>query len=191
MVLPGAQLFPHAPLPLYIFEPRYRAMLNWSLERDRMFCIAATKPGVSEARSADDFHHTVGLGLIRACVGRQDGTSNLILQGLARMQIVDFLQETPFRIAELHELPSKPAPRKAEEGLLADLLEASIAHFSPESTLMKSLEGQLEKIADPTVLSDVIAHTCLQDPEELNVTARIALLVEYLRAERQPPDENS
>ena len=82
--------------------------------------------------------------------------------------------------------------------MLADLLEASIAHFSPESTLMKSLEGQLEKIADPTVLSDVIAHTCLQDPEarqavfeELNVTARIALLVEYLRAERQPPDENS
>jgi Lon protease-like protein len=28
MPLPGAILFPHALLPLYIFEPRYRQMLT-------------------------------------------------------------------------------------------------------------------------------------------------------------------
>src|SRR5882757_9451652 len=85
MVLPGAQLFPQVPLPLFIFEPRYREMLTWSLQQDRMFCIASMKLGISEARTTDDFHHIVGLGLVRACVGHDDGTSHLILQGLARM----------------------------------------------------------------------------------------------------------
>ncbi len=35
MVLPNAVLVPNALLPLHIFEPQYRAMLRWCLERDR------------------------------------------------------------------------------------------------------------------------------------------------------------
>ena len=46
MVLPNATLFPHALLPLIIFESRYQEMLSWSLEHHRMFCIALMKPGV-------------------------------------------------------------------------------------------------------------------------------------------------
>jgi len=103
MVLPGAQLFPHVPLPLYIFEPRYRRMLSWSLEQDRMFCIASMKPGISEAHSRDEFYHTVGLGLVRACVGREDGTSHLILQGMARMRIVAEKEQAEARLRESHE----------------------------------------------------------------------------------------
>ena len=34
MVLGGATLFPRGYMPLFIFEPRYRAMLNHALERD-------------------------------------------------------------------------------------------------------------------------------------------------------------
>src|SRR5437867_1685310 len=119
MVLPGAHLFPNAILPLFIFEPRYREMLAWSLDQQRMFCIAPMKPGISEARSPEDFHHIVGLGLVRACVGHEDGTSHLALQGLARVKITGFLQETPFRIAELRELRSQPVDASEGEELAA------------------------------------------------------------------------
>jgi Lon protease-like protein len=40
MTLPNAILFPQALLPLYVFEPRYRAMLRESLESQRMFAVA-------------------------------------------------------------------------------------------------------------------------------------------------------
>lgn len=189
MVLPGAQLFPSALLPLYIFEPRYRQMLSWSLEKDRMFCIAPMKPGISEASSTDDFHHTVGIGLVRACVGRDDGTSNLILQGLARMRITGFLQDAPFRIAELNELSSTPAPPEQNAKLVARLIEASARRLTGDMPLPAQLEKQLEQIDDPAVLTDVIAHACLQNSEqrqavfeELDVARRAALLIDFLGA---------
>ena len=46
MPLPGAVLFPHALLPLYIFEPRYREMLEHALSHHRMFAVATLKPPV-------------------------------------------------------------------------------------------------------------------------------------------------
>src|SRR5439155_10742953 len=70
MPLPGALLFPHALLPLYIFELRYRQMLKHALSHHRMFCVALIKPHCAEWQSSADFFHTVGVGLIRACVSR-------------------------------------------------------------------------------------------------------------------------
>ena len=45
MTLPSATLFPQALLPLYIFEPRYRRMLNDALNSNRMISVAMQKPG--------------------------------------------------------------------------------------------------------------------------------------------------
>jgi len=86
MPLPGAVLFPHALLPLYIFEDRYRDMLEHALQRDRMFSVTLIKPSCPEWRAPEDFFHLATVGLIRACVGRGDGTSNLVLQGLHRVR---------------------------------------------------------------------------------------------------------
>jgi Lon protease-like protein len=190
MVLPGALLFPHALLPLFIFEPRYREMLSWSLERHRMFCIAPMKPGVSEARSADDFHHVVGLGLVRACVGHDDGTSHLVLQGLARVRITGFLQEAPFRLAEIRELASLQVAGELSEDLTTRLLE-TCAHLRARGLpVPDALDKQLAQIEDPAVLSDVIAYTFLRDPgrrqevlEELHVARRTQLLIRHLLEE--------
>lgn len=81
MVLPGTQLFPNALLPLFIFEPRYRAMLAHALAGPRMFCVASVKPGVLEPSGDDDLHPVAGVGLVRACVGKEDGTSTSSSRG--------------------------------------------------------------------------------------------------------------
>src|SRR5882724_8114330 len=146
MVLPGVHLFPNSLLPLYIFEPRYREMLAWSLEQQRMFCVAPMKPGVSEARSVDDFHHTVGLGLVRACVGREDGTSHLMLQGLARVRLIGFLQDEPFRIAEMCELRSEPAEVFAAESLGAKILQLCVQLRADGVAVPEAFDEQLAKI---------------------------------------------
>jgi Lon protease-like protein len=111
MILPECNFFPFTPLPLHIFEPRYRAMLALALEGDRMFCIGTHVDRAAEESGftlpVDDqagiyVHGT--LGLVRACVTAEDGTSNLILEGLRRVIFTDWLREEPFRIAKIQPL---------------------------------------------------------------------------------------
>ncbi len=190
MVLTGASLFPHALLPLYIFEPRYREMLTWSLERDRLFCIAPLKGGITEALTDDDFHHTVGLGLVRACVQREDGTSHLMLQGVARVRLTGFAQETPFRLAELRELRSTPAEPLHNELLVSKLREVLAKLRDSGVRVPEALEGQLAQIEDAGVLGDIVAHSFLRKAqhrqdvfEELRAGERLRLLIRHLTAE--------
>src|ERR1051325_9805839 len=96
MTLPNATLFPQALLPLYIFEPRYRQMLVDSLESTRMFTVAMQKPGRSRGTPSP----IAGLGLIRVSVGHNDGTSHLILQGLARVELEETVRYKPYRSEE-------------------------------------------------------------------------------------------
>jgi len=190
MPLPEVMLFPGTMLPLYIFEKRYRAMLAWTLEHDRMFCMAPTKPHVTDAASVEDFYHTVGLGLVRACISHENGTSHLVLQGIIRVRLTSFVQQEPFRMAEIHELPSQPVERSAVEPLIANLLEFCARFQSDEGAMEAGIDQQLAKIQDPDLLADIIAQTFLRDAtrrqqvfEELHVGRRMELLARHLEAE--------
>jgi Lon protease-like protein len=174
-------------MPLFIFEPRYRAMLSHALEGDRMFCVAMMKAEVMDANSLDDFHHTAGIGLVRACVAHEDGTSNLVLQGLARVDLRSFVQEKPFRIAEIRELrPASGDP--AEVARLCDELRKRCSGIVPsDPEVQEKLGGQLGQITDPAVLGDLVAHTFLRDPlrqqevlEERDLARRLGTVLRHL-----------
>lgn len=190
MVLPRTLLFPHTMLPLFIFEPRYRAMLRWALERDRMFCVALMKPGVKEATSVDDFFHVAGIGMVRASVTQDDGTSHLMLQGLARVRFRNFTQLEPFRIAELEELPSVAPTDDDAADFSATVRELCAGHQLGGFQLPEKLDEYLERMDDPDVLADSVAHAFIRDPfrqqelmEEPDTAARLAALIRHLRDE--------
>src|SRR5438067_12845223 len=97
MTLPNATLFPQALLPLYIFEPRYRQMLADALHSNRMFAVAMQRPGNSREVPA----RVAGLGWIRVLVGHRDGTSDLILQGIAWVKLKETLSNKRYRILRI------------------------------------------------------------------------------------------
>ena len=190
MVLPGTMLFPHALLPLYIFEPRYRAMLAHCLAGPRMFCVAMARPGVSEARKAGDFFQVAGCGLVRACVGKEDGTSNLILQGLARVRFTGFPQEKPFRIAEIEPVDSEDGGSVEAEALGVKVVEICQGFKERGLQLPGSLDKFLAELTDPDRLADLVAVALVGDPfsrqrllEEPNVAMRLRLLIKFLDEE--------
>ncbi len=119
MTLPSATLFPQALLPLYIFEPRYRRMLSDMLRSERMFSVAMQKPG----RTRETPCAVAGLGLIRVSVGHNDGTSHLILQGLARVEILGTVQTKPYRVASIRPLRAAAADNVVIDALVAKIHE--------------------------------------------------------------------
>jgi Lon protease-like protein len=190
MPLPGALLFPHALLPLYIFEPRYQQMLEHALQRHRMLSVALIRPERGQWQSPEDFFHTAGVGLIRACVGRGDGTSNLILQGLERVRFTAFEQEAPFPIATINPLESDSESSVETEALAAKVLELYSNLKGNGRQLPAKVDRYLSDLGDPEMLADLVASTFINDPmrrqhvlEELSVNRRLRLVIRYLSEE--------
>ena len=191
MPLPGASLFPHALLPLFIFEPRYRAMLKLALDDNRMFAVALLKPHRSDWRTTADFHHVATVGLIRACVGRGDGTSNLILQGLQRVRFLSFPQEGPFPVAAIEPLHSvTPGSSARIEALGRKVLELYEQFRGSGRQFPEKVDRYLSDLTDPEMLADLMAATFITDAlrrqqllEELSLERRLRLVVNYLSEE--------
>jgi ATP-dependent Lon protease len=213
MTLPNATLFPQALLPLYIFEPKYRQMLLDSLNSSRMFSVAMQKPG----RTRETPSPIAGLGLIRVSVGHNDGTSHLILQGIARVELEETVRYKPYRVQRIRPLESQPANELVVDALLAkvrELLEERVrlgmpfpfpvmskekspegsAGFSPKDVL-----EYLDKLSDPEQVADLVSCAVLSGPverqtilETVNLEARLKHLVHFLMAEitRQRKDKN-
>jgi Lon protease-like protein len=107
MTLSQTVLFPQAMMPLFIFEPRYREMLSTVLEEDRIFAVAALDERDDDAEVLETPYSIAGVGVVRACKQNPDGTSNLILQGLARVELEIFVCDEPYRRASIQQIMSE------------------------------------------------------------------------------------
>lgn len=206
MTLPNATLFPQALLPLYIFEPRYRQMLVDALHSNRMFSVAMQRPGTSRESPAP----VAGLGLIRVSVGHRDGTSHLILQGLARVELEETVRYKPYRIQRIRALQTPPCDNVKVDALVAkvrELLEERInlglpfpfpvmspekteATPTPPSFSPKEILNYLDSITDPEQAADLVSCAVLPGAAErqtiletVEVEARLRRLIQFLIAE--------
>jgi len=190
MPLPGVLLFPNALLPLHIFEPRFREMLERALDDNRMLCVALIKPERQQWRTSTDFFSVSTVGLIRACIGRSDGTSDLILQGIRRVKFSDFEQEAPFPIARIKPLKTRAKPTVERDALATKVVELYTRLKSRERALPEKIDRYLGEMSDPEMLADLIASTFVSGAtrrqqllEELDLNNRLRLLIQYLREE--------
>jgi Lon protease-like protein len=191
-VLPlgNAVLFPHSLLPLHIFEQRYREMLAHSLDGDRMFSVALMKKGIEEAVVIEDLCPVAGVGLIRACVGNENGTSNLVLQGLARIRLVAWTQQTPFRMAKI-EIAKSVLGNPVEADALGEKVKEFCMRIERIGVpLPPNLMDHLKQIDSPEILSDVVAAAFVAEPsqrqkllEAYEVCERLRLLIQFLRSQ--------
>jgi Lon protease-like protein len=190
MPLTGVLLFPNALLPLHVFEPRFRKMLAHALDDDRMLCVALVRPERASWQTSDDFFPVSTVGLIRACVGRSDGTSDLILQGIRRVKFSAFEQEAPFPIARIKPLKTRTKLTVETDALAAKVLEFYTRLKESGRELPEKIDRYLSEMSDPEMLADLIASTFISDPtrrqrllEELDLNQRLRLLIQFLREE--------
>ena len=188
MVLPQTVFFPHHLLPLHIFEPRYRTMLQSALEGPRMFAIAMnpqqTDPHTRTTRVGS-------LGLIRSCVLQADGTSNLVLQGIARVRLDHLVQTQPYLIATPEPLddPEKTSATTTviREALHAKILEKVEKFNDPALPSLQEVKSFLQHLDDLHSFVDLLSGCFIRDPlqrqkllEEVSLTKRLRLLLDLL-----------
>jgi len=105
----GTVLFPHALLPLHVFEPRYRLMTQRVLRGDGEFGVVLIERG-SEVGGGDT---RFAVGTVARVVRAQelpDGGYALATVGMRRIRVTRWLDDDPFPQAEVVDLAEPPAP---------------------------------------------------------------------------------
>ena len=94
--------FPNTLLPLHIFEPRYKQMVNDVINTEKIIGMALLKPGWGDNYHGNpEIFDTVGMGRIVSSESYGDGRINIVLYGLKRVRIVDIVEELPYRLARV------------------------------------------------------------------------------------------
>ena len=109
----GTVLFPHAVLPLHVFEPRYRAMVADCLAGDARFGVVLIERG-----------HEVGGGDVRFSLGTMtqivqanelpDGRVALVTVGTERVTVEEWLADDPYPRAVVRPRADASPTREAD-----------------------------------------------------------------------------
>jgi Lon protease-like protein len=176
--LPNVVLFPGVPLPLHVFEPRYRDMVRDAEE------AGGGVIGMVLLRGdwRKDYHGCPEV-FPRGCAGRlgrvtalRDGRYNILLHGLAEFEIVGEDRSRTYRRAHVRWLRD-PAPALPEgfRAHLRGLLVRFTEHREP---------GLAEKICDDPALADVRLVNLLCAALDFSPLEKQALLEAPTLAER-------
>lgn len=149
--LPEVVLFPSRPLPLHIFEYRYRIMMNTILEHDRRFGVLSIDPTtgeIAEYGCCAEILHFQRL---------PDDRMKMLSFGQQRFKVLEYVREKPYRVGLVEWIEDQPSaedlsPIATEvEELLRD-----VVHLSAKLTSQK-IELPDDLPSSPTELSYWVA----------------------------------
>lgn len=158
-------LFPGTPLPLHIFEPRYREMISECLDRKISFgVVRAKEEGVAEIGCTAE--------IITVTRKYPDGRMDIATEGRERFEVMQVNQERSFLQAEVLYLQDEPDRATAEEIAQAVKLQGEIIGLAGSAP------------ADPSEIEDPQLSFNLVGPLPLDLDFKQTLLGMKSEAER-------
>jgi Lon protease-like protein len=116
-------LLPGTPLPLHVFEPRYKEMISECLDQKKLFgVVRAKEEGVAEIGCTAE--------IITVAKKYPDGRLDIVAEGRDRFEIMQVSQERSFLQAEVLYLQDEPGKASAEEIAQAVKLRGEIVQLA-------------------------------------------------------------
>jgi Lon protease-like protein len=192
--LASVVLYPETRVPLYIFEPRYRQMLEDALAGESRIGMIAVPPEHTSAMRGDPPLFGVGCeGRIAEAQQRPDGSWDIVLEATRRFRVLEERPEAGklYRRALVEELPdclcsedrAAVAARRADlfvalRELVSQRAPADAGRLVPESFETVD-DARLANLLAQTLRFDVIERQQLL--ESVDVKRRLDLLCELVR----------
>ncbi|WP_394845839.1 LON peptidase substrate-binding domain-containing protein [Pendulispora brunnea] len=199
--LPKVVLFPRALLPLHVFEPRYQTMLRDCLETHRAMAVVLMAGAASQARPGAEPHATdihghppistvASVGTVVEHQPLEDGRSNILLSGIARVRLEELPFVPPYRraratILEEHGEEVSSTDRTALVGQ-ATAFAAEVKKADPMFHFRLPPDAQIGTIADLCAHHLVVDASARQAIlEELDIAARVQRVIRELALQQR------
>jgi ATP-dependent Lon protease len=190
-VLPLQDLvvFPMTAVPLAVGQARSMRLVDDVMRGNRLLALVAQREAKAEP-APEDLHRVGTVGVIHQFARVPDGSVRLMIQGLERVRLLDWVNADPYLVARI-----EPAPEGADQASDVDALRRALVEIfgrmvavSPE--LPDELAGAVANVTDPRHVAYLIASmvplgvAVRQEILELDpVTAKLRRLIDLLQRE--------
>jgi len=152
-------VFPYMILPLFVGRDRSVAAVDTALEGDRLLVLTAQKNPETDDPEPEDLYRVGTLAMIMRMVKLADGRLKILVQGLSKVHVREFVALDPYITVNAERMPEGPAAELTVEtealmrtvrDQLAELLKLG-QQISPE---VVAVIGNME---EPGSLADLVA----------------------------------
>ncbi|MEO0108116.1 MAG: endopeptidase La [candidate division WOR-3 bacterium] len=147
-------IFPNLVSPLVITTERSAKLVDEALAGDKLICVVAQRNQEIEDAGLDDIYRVGSVSLILKMLRFPDGTMRLLVQGMRRARIVEFLAEQPYLRARIQKIDELEHKDLSVEALMRNVVSmfnqlAGMAPYLPEelTTVAMNIEHP-GKLAD-------------------------------------------
>ncbi len=188
--LRDAVAFPEMVIPLVVGRPKSMKLIDDILVKDRLLAMVAQKRSETEDPGEVDIRRFGTAGVVLKMFKFPDGTTRILVQGLARIEVTAVLRTDPYITAEITELPDvlqESTELKALTGNVSQQFQ-SLLSFTPNAP--DELKVTAMNISDPGRLADFVASNMNLATEErqriletVDVRERLIKVSAYLSRE--------
>jgi ATP-dependent Lon protease len=154
-------LFPKMVLPLVLIQNEAVELIDEAMSGNRMLGLLLSKRSdIDSKHTADDLYRIGTVAIILKMSKMEDDKAQLLIQGLNRFRVIDFIQDKQYMQARISLMSSRNADRNKENrALMANIVEQyeKIVDLSPG--LPSEMGHMIKSLQEPNVLADMVAST--------------------------------
>ncbi|HUV91054.1 MAG TPA: endopeptidase La [Anaerolineae bacterium] len=192
-VLPlrGLVVFPMTAVPIRVGQPRSVQLIDEVVAGKRLVGLVTSRDPALESPGPDDVYRVGTVAAVHRLFKAPDGTLTLIMQGLFRMRVDEFVSQVPYMVARVSVAPEKVETSPEVEALRRNIADGfrrltELAPAVPEemSTLIINLEDPLQFVY---AIANQMRIMDLEDAQQLleldSVTDKLRVLLKLLTKE--------
>lgn len=185
-------IYPYMILPLFVGREKSIRAVEEALSRDRLLILVAQRDAEVEDPNSQEIYPIGTVAMVMRVLKMPDGRVKILVQGLARTRIMEFLRTDPYFEARIVEIPDDEVPAMGME--LEALIRSVKEQVSKSASVGKQISPDILVIINnldhPSRLADLVAsHLDLkveQAVEILEITnpeERLRRISDFLRKE--------
>ena len=174
-------IFPNMVIPLFVGREKSIKALEAAMERDRIIFLVAQKDARTDNPKREDIYKVGTLSEILQILKLPDGAIRVLVEGLTRVKIKNYVQDAPFFEVETDEIHEKEAKNKETEALMRMVLDEFQKHVKMNKKIPPETVMSVSEIDSAGRLADVIAAHIFLKHEEKQAVLEIEDPSERLR----------
>jgi ATP-dependent Lon protease len=179
--LRGVVVYPQTAVPLTVGQPRSIRLVDDVVAADKLVGLVAAMNPELESPGPNDLYKVGVIATVHRLLRAPDGTIRLLVQGMDRFRLGEFVEEEPYLKAKI-EL----APEKIEQGLEIDALARNARDQFQQITQMipsfpEELVNSITSLEDPLQTVYTIANFQRMDLKDAQEILEIDSVSEKLR----------